>query len=167
MSLSVTEVTVPVYLRLLTGLSRALAKAAEFCAAKKVDPAVLITARLYPDMWSLGNQVNAVCNHAVRGTARLAGIAPPSFDGKDASFADLEARIAWTVAHLKSIDHAALDQGADREIVFPAGGAEQRMSGREYLLAFSLPNLYFHVTTAYDILRHNGVPVAKSDFLAE
>jgi hypothetical protein len=167
MSLSVYDVTVPVYLRLLSGLARSLAKAAEFCAAKKVDPAVLITARLYPDMWSLGHQVNAACNHAVRGTARLAGMTVPSFDGKDASFADLEARIAWTVAHLKSVDRAALDEGADREVVFPSGDRERRMSGKDYLLDFSLPNLYFHFTTAYDILRHNGVPVVKPDFLGE
>jgi hypothetical protein len=167
MSLSVHEVTVPVYLRLLSGLSRSLKKADEFCAAKKVDPAVLITARLYPDMWSLAHQVNAVCNHAVRGTARLAGVPVPSFDGKDASFAELEARIAWAVAHLKSVDEKALNDGGDREIVFPTGDGERRMSGREYLLAFSMPNLYFHTTTAYDILRHNGVPVVKSDFLGE
>jgi hypothetical protein len=167
MSLSVYEVTVPVYLRLLSGLSRTLAKAEEFATAKKIDPAVLITARLYPDMWSFGQQVNTVCNHAVRGTARLAGMAVPSFDGKDASFAELAARVAWTVAHLNSVDRAALNQGADRVIVFPTGDEEHRMSGRDYLLTFSLPNFYFHLTTAYDILRHNGVPVAKADFLAE
>ena len=164
MSLSIYEVTVPVYLRLLAGLSRSLQKAAEFCAAKKVDPAVLITARLFPDMWSLAHQVNAVCNHAVRGTARLAGMTPPSFDGKDASFEDLQARIAFAVAHLKSVDQAALNAGADRTIVFPAGGTEKKMAGKDYLLELSLPNFYFHLTTAYDILRHNGLPLSKDDF---
>ena len=167
MSLSVTEVTVPVYLRLLAGLSATLTKAAAYAEAKKVDPAVLITARLYPDMWSLGNQVNAVCNHAVRGTARLAGVPVPTFDGKDASFEDLQARIAFAVAHLKSVDQAALNEGAERTIVFPAGGTEKKMSGKDYLLELSMPNFYFHLTTAYDILRHNGVPVVKADFLAE
>jgi hypothetical protein len=165
MSLSVHDVTVPVYLRLLAGLSAILTKAAAYAKEKKVEPAVLLTARLFPDMWSLAHQVNAVCNHAVRGTARLAGVTPPSFDGKDASFEDLQARIAWAIAHLKGIDQAALNAGADREIVFPSGGSEKKMSGKDYLLDFSMPNLYFHLATAYDILRHNGLPLTKDDFL--
>lgn len=165
MSLSIYEVTVPVYLQLLAGLSAILDKAAAYAEAKKIEPAVLLTARLYPDMWSLAHQVNAVCNHAVRGTARLAGMDPPAFDGKDASFADLQARIAWAVAHLKGVDQAALNAGGDRTIAFPAAGAEKRMSGKAYLLEYSLPNLYFHLTTAYDILRHNGVHLVKDDFL--
>ena len=165
MSLSIYEVTVPVYLRLLAGLSATLTKAAAYAAEKKVDAAVLLTARLYPNMWPLAHQVNAACNHAVRGPARLAGITPPSFEGKDASFEDLQARIAWTVAQLKSIDEAALNDGGGRTVSFPSGGTEKKMSGKDYLLDFSLPNLYFHLTTAYDILRHNGVSLSKDDFL--
>ena len=167
MSLSAYDVTVPVYLRLFAILVATLDKAAAYAAEKKVAPAVLVNARLYPDMWSVGEQVRASCNHAVRGTARLAGVPIPTFDGKDATFDDLKARVAFTVAHLKGLDRKAFDDADTRTIVFPAGDAERRMSGADYLLAFSLPNFYFHLTTVYDILRHNGVPLVKEDFMGE
>lgn len=165
MSLSAYDVTVPVYRRLLATLTATLDKAAAYAAEKKVDPAVLITARLYPDMWSVAEQVRATCNHAIRGTARLAGVPIPAFEGKDATFADLKARVAFTVAHLDGIDAKAMAEGDTRTIVFPAGDSERRMTGADYLLTFSLPNFYFHLTTVYDILRHNGVPLVKEDFI--
>ena len=161
MPLSAYDATVPVYTRLLTLLTAILDKAAAHAAAKKVDPAVLITARLYPDMWSVAEQVRATCNYVVRGTARLAGVPIPTFDGKDATFDDLKARIAWAMAHIKGLDPKAFVGVEDRTIVFPSGDTERRMSGSDYLLTFSLPNFYFHLTTAYDILRHNGVPLVK------
>ena len=167
MSLSAYDVTVPVYLRLFAILTATLDKAAAYAAEKKVDPAVLVNARLYPDMWSVGEQVRATCNHAVRGTARLAGVPIPTFEGKEATFADLKARIAFTVAHLKGLDPKALADADTRTIIFPAGDKERRMSGSDYLLTFSLPNFYFHLTTVYDILRHNGVPLVKEDFMGE
>ena len=167
MPLSIYQVTVPVYIRLLATLSATLDKAAAHAAAKKVNPAVYLTARLYPDMWSLAQQVNATCNHAVRGTARLADVPIPTFDGKDASFDELKARIAWATAHLQGLDEKALADAVERTIVFPTGDSERRMAGADYLLAFSLPNFYFHLTTAYDILRHNGVPISKGDFTGD
>ena len=167
MPLSMYQATVPVYVRLLAALSSTLDKAAAHAAAKKVDPAVFITARLYPDMWSLAEQVRAATGHMVRGTSRLAGVPIPTFDGKEATFDDLKARIAWTTAHLKGLDEKALADAAEKTIVFPAGDAERRMSGADYLLVFSLPNVYFHLTTAYAILRHNGVPISKDDFTGE
>ena len=167
MPLSMYQATVPVYVRLLAALSSTLDKAAAHAAAKKVDPAVFITARLYPDMWSLAEQVRAATGHMVRGTSRLAGVPIPTFDGKDATFDDLKARIAWTTAHLKGLDEKALADAAEKTIVFPAGDKERRMSGADYLLVFSLPNVYFHLTTAYAILRHNGVPISKDDFTGE
>ena len=165
MPFSVYDATVPVYTRLLTFMATNLDKAAAYATAKKVDPAVLITARLYPDMWSVAEQVRATCSHVVRGTARLAGVPIPTFDGKDASFDDLKARIAWAIAHIKGLDPKAFAGVEDRTIVFPSGDTERRMSGSEYLLTFSLPNFYFHLTTVYDILRHNGVPLVKDDFM--
>ena len=167
MPLSMYQATVPVYVRLLAALSSTLDKAAAHAAAKKVDPAVFITARLYPDMWSLAEQVRAATGHMVRGTSRLAGVPIPTFDGKEATFDDLKARIAWTTAHLKGLDEKALADAAEKTIVFPAGDKERRMSGADYLLVFSLPNVYFHLTTAYAILRHNGVPISKDDFTGE
>jgi hypothetical protein len=167
MPFSIYHATVPVYLRLLAGLTAIIDKTAAHAEAKKIDPAVFLTARLYPDMWPFARQVNATCNHAVRGTARLAGVPIPTFDGKDATFEDLKARIAFTVAHLRGLDEKSLVDAAGKTIVFPAGDTERSMSGPDYLLAFSLPNFYFHLTTAYDILRHNGVPLSKDDFTGE
>ena len=167
MPLSMYQATVPVYVRLLAALSSTLDKAAAHAAAKKVDPAVFVTARLYPDMWSLAEQVRAATGHMVRGTSRLAGVPIPTFDGKEATFDDLKARIVWTTAHLKGLDEKALAEAAEKTIVFPAGDTERRMSGADYLLALSLPNVYFHLTTAYAILRHNGVPISKDDFTGE
>jgi hypothetical protein len=116
-------------------------------------------------MWSVSEQVRAACNHATRGPARLTGTPPPAFDGKDATFEDLKARIAWAIAFAEGIPQSGFDGAEDREIVFPTGDEERRLTGRDYLLGFSMPNFYFHVTTAYDILRHNGVPLEKDDFV--
>jgi hypothetical protein len=163
---TIYQASVPVYVRILTALSETLAKAEADAKARGIEPSILLTARLYPNMWSLAQQVNAACNHATRGPARLTGGSPPSFDGKDASFADLQARIAWAIGFAKSIPESAFDGAENREIVFPVGDAGQRkLSGRDYLLGFSMPNFYFHATTAYDILRHNGVPLEKDDFV--
>jgi len=165
MPLTMYQASVPVYGRLLRNLSGILDKAAAHAAAKKIDPTILIYARLYPTMWSVSEQVRAACNHATRGPARLTGTPPPAFDGKDATFQDLKARIAWAIAFAEGIPQSAFDAAEDREIVFPTGDDERRLTGRDYLLAFSMPNFYFHVTTAYDILRHNGVPLEKDDFV--
>ncbi|HVY19870.1 MAG TPA: DUF1993 domain-containing protein [Bauldia sp.] len=165
MPFSTYDVTVPVYRRLLAALSAILDKAAAYAVEKDVEPEVLITARLYPDMFSLAEQVWATTNHAVRGTGRLAGIPLPTYTGPDDTFADLKARIAWALAHLEPLE-AKQFEGADaKTIVFPAGDQERRMSGSDYLLAFSLPNFYFHLSMAYAILRHNGVPLGKDDFV--
>jgi len=167
MPLTVYDATVTVYLRLLTTLTATLDKAAAYAVAKKVDPAVLITARLYPDMWPVAEQVRATCNYVIRSTSRLAGVPIPTFDGKDATFDDLKARIAWAMAHAKGIDAKALEGAADKTIVFPSGDGERKMSGKDYLLNFTLPNFYFHLSMVYAILRNNGVPIHKEDFVAD
>jgi hypothetical protein len=165
MPFSTYEVTVPVYLGLLARLSEWLDKAAAYAAEKDFDVSVLISARLYPDMYSFDDQVWSVTNHMVRGTARLAGVAIPAFDGPQATIEDLKARVAWAVTHLDGLNAAQFAGADEKTIVFPAGDTERRMSGSDYLLRFSLPNVYFHVSMAYAILRHNGVAVGKDDFM--
>lgn len=163
--LSMYQASVPVYVRILSALSGTLDKAEAHARNQGYDPVVLLAARLYPDMWSLAEQVRAACNHATRGPARLTGTPPPSFEGRDESFGGLRERIAWAIAFAKGLKETAFDGAETRELIFPAGDAERRMSGRDYLLTFSMPNFYFHATTAYDILRHNGVPLEKDDFI--
>ena len=165
MPISMYSVSVPVYARILTQLAATLDKAAAHCEARKIKPEVLIGARLFPDMWSLAEQVRAVCNHATRGPARIAGLPIPQFDGKDESFADLKARISWALAFVDGLAPDQFADAAERTVSFPSGGAEVSMTGERYLLFFSMPNFYFHATAAYAILRHNGVPLHKEDFM--
>jgi uncharacterized protein len=165
MPLSIYDACVPTYLRLMRALSGTLDKAAAHAAERKIEPEILTSARLYPDMWSLAQQVRAVCNHGVRGPARLTGTEPPTFDDDDAGFEGLKRRIAWAIAWVEDMPRSAFDGAEDREIVFPAGDETRTLSGQDYLFAFSMPNLMFHSATAYDILRHNGVPLAKDDFI--
>ncbi len=167
MPLSMFQISVPVYVRILTCLDATLDKAAAQAEAKKIKPEALIVARLFPDMWSLAEQVRATCNHATRGPARISGVPIPEFDGKDATFADLKARVAWAIAFVKSLTPAQFEGTAERQITFPMGKEQRTLTGEQYLLFFSMPNFYFHATTAYDILRHNGVPLTKTDFMGE
>jgi hypothetical protein len=165
MALSLYEFTVPVYFGLLKSLSETLDKASAFAVERKIEPSVFINDRLYHDMWPLHRQVASVCNHAIRGTYRLAGLEVPPLSGGEASFDDLKARIAQATELLRKLDRQQFVDADTREIVFPSGDTQRRMSGRDYLLTFSLPNLYFHLSMAYAILRHNGVPLVKDDFL--
>ncbi len=166
MAFTIHDASMPVYLRQLKALAAIVNKAEAHATEKKIKPEALIRARLYPDMFNFAEQVWASTNHAVRGAARLTGSALPSFEGKDETFADLKARIDWALGFLATLKPEQFDKAEDREVVFPAGGGtERRMSGGQYLQAFSMPNFMFHTTTAYDILRHNGVPLSKGDFI--
>lgn len=165
MSLSIYDVSVPVFVRMLNNLRGILDKAEAHAAAKATAPADLLGLRLHPDMWSLAEQVRAACNFPVRVAARLSGAAVPQFDGKDDSFAALRQRIDFTLKFIESFPRSAIDGTEAKEIVFPTGNVERRMSGRDYLFNFALPNFYFHMTTAYDILRHEGVKLEKPDFI--
>jgi hypothetical protein len=165
MPLSLYQASVPVYVKLLNALSAILDKAAAHAKEAKYEPAALLTAYLFPDMWPLAKQVQMAASFARRGTARLAGLPIPTVNESSASFDDLKAQIAETVAFLQSIDPAAIDAGETRQISFPIGESQLTMKGTEFLQNFTLPNFYFHLTTAYDILRHNGVPLTKQDFL--
>jgi hypothetical protein len=160
------KISVPIYVQFLTALSAVLDKAAAHCEAKKIDPAALLGARLFPDMYPLARQVRAASDHAVNSTARLAGVEPPVLPAAEASFADLKDRLDKAISFVKTFKAAQIDDTEDKaiKITFPSG-ATRDFTGQSLLLGNSLPNFYFHCTTAYDILRHCGVEVGKRDFM--
>ena len=164
--MSMSTASIPVFEIGLNALSALLDKAEAYAEAKSIDPTVLLSARLFPNMFALTRQVQSACDAAKNGGARLAGIDPPSYEDNEKTIAELKARIAKTVAFVKSLDTKNIDESADREITFPLGPSiKGHMRGVDYLNHFVLPNFYFHVTTAYDILRHCGVEIGKRDFL--
>jgi hypothetical protein len=165
MSLSMYQASIPVFIRVLGNLSEILDKAAAYAAAKKIDPAVLINARLAPDMLALARQVQ-IATDGVKGcAARLAGIAIPSFADTETTFPELQARIAKTVDFLNSVRAEQIDGSETRQITIKLRGKDTVFDGQAYLLTYVNPNFYFHVTTAYDILRHNGLEIGKMDYL--
>jgi hypothetical protein len=161
------QVSVPIFLKTLGNLSAILDKAAAFAAEKKVDPAVLLGYRLAPDMLNFTSQVQNAADHAKRATARLAGIEAPPYEDNEASFADLKARIDKTVAFINTLKPAQIDGSEAREITLKTGSGTRVLTGQIYLLHNALPNFFFHVTTAYAILRHCGVPIGKRDFIGQ
>lgn len=168
MTASLHAISVPVYRQMLTALAGILDKAESHFAPKKVADATLLGTRLIPDMFPLARQVQIACDHAKNGPARLAGVEPPKFEDTEASIAELKARIAKVLDYIASFDAAAIDAGAARTVRFPVGGGRQaEMTGADYLVHYSLPNFYFHLTMAYAILRQAGVDVGKRDFLGE
>ena len=166
MTFSMSGASLPVFETGLNALSALLDKAEVFATAKKIEPAVLLRTRLSPDMFDFTRQVQTVTDQARRGSARLAGVEPPSIEDTETTLGDLKARLAKTIAYLKTLDPRAIDASADRDIKFPLGaGTTGQMKGADYLNYFVLPNYYFHLTTAYDILRHCGVEIGKRDFI--
>ena len=167
MSLSMYQASVPVFIRALTNLSAILKKGDAYAQAKKVEPVVLVNARLFPDMFALVRQVQIASDTAKGCAARLAGQEPPSFADQEQTFAELYARLDKTIAFLKTLKPAQIDGSEERAIELKMRDRTLHTKGREYLLERALPNLFFHVTTAYGILRHNGVEIGKKDFLGE
>jgi uncharacterized protein len=165
MSLSLYQSSVPVYERSLNAFLAILDKAEEHALARKFDPTSYLAVKLSPDMWPLARQIQAFCDHAKNGTFRLAGKDPPVKEDKETSVAELRARIHATLDMLKSIDAKAMEGGENREIVIPAGANKLKFDGANYLLHFVMPNFYFHLTTAYDILRSAGVELGKRNFM--
>ncbi len=153
--------------RTLNNLSAILDKAAEHAARRKIDSAVLINYRLYPDMLPFVRQVQIATDHAKGCAARLAGLEPPKYEDREASFPELSARIAKTVAYLESIALELIDGAEERAISVPRHDSTIHLQGMSYLLNFALPNFYFHVTSAYAILRHCGVEIGKQDFIGK
>jgi hypothetical protein len=167
MALSLYQFTVPLFVKTLGNLSTILDKGAAFAEDKKIDPKVLLAYRLAPDMFTLTSQVQNATDHAKRAVARLAGIEAPVYEDKEASFADLKARIDKTLAFLQTVKPAQMEGGDTREIKMKTGGSDRTFTGQVYLLHHALPNFFFHATTAYDILRHCGVNVGKRDFIGQ
>ncbi len=165
MSLSMHAVAVPTFLTTLGALSKILDKAAAHCTARKIDPAALLTMRLYPDMFTFTRQVQLTCDFAKNTIGRLTG-EPPKFPDEEKSFDELKARIAGTIDYVKGFSAADIDATAGKDVTFPIGPQQtMTLKGTDYLIGFALPNFYFHAATAYDILRHAGVELGKRDFL--
>jgi hypothetical protein len=151
---------------MLTCLAALLKKGAAHAEATKVPEDVFLNFRLYPDMFPLSRQVQIACDNACRGAARLSGSQLPSFPDNETTFAQLIERTQKALNYINGVSSDALDARADETITFPIGGGrEMSLHASQFLLTFTLPNVYFHVTTAYNILRHNGVALGKSDFL--
>jgi hypothetical protein len=164
--MSMSNASIPVFEIGLNALSALLDKAEAYAAAKSIDTTVLLNTRLFPDMFTLTQQVQSACDQAKNGCARLAGIIdPPRYEDNEKTIPELKARIARTVAFVKTLDMKQIEESADREITFPLGPNKGHMKGADYLNHFAVPNFYFHVTTAYDILRHCGVDIGKRDFM--
>jgi uncharacterized protein len=166
MSFSMSQASLPAFEIGFNALAAILDKAEAFAAAKKIDPAVLLNTRLAPDMFALTRQIQVATDLAKNGAARLAGVEPPRFEDKETTIAELKARLAKTVAFIKTLDTKAIDGAGDRQITFPLGPTNKgHMKGDDYLNHFVLPNVYFHLTAAYAILRHCGLEIGKQDFL--
>jgi hypothetical protein len=160
------ESSVGVFVQYLGNLSGLLDRAAAHAESRRIDPSILLNARLYPNMYNLTRQVGEANRHATVACALLAGVAPPDFPESEPDIRELKARIATAIGFMKSIPAADINGAADREVVFRfRNGTERKFTGKSLLLTFSIPQFFFHVTTAYDILRHCGVELVKKDFL--
>jgi uncharacterized protein len=165
MTISMYQATVPTCSRALSSLAAILEKAAAYAQARKIDPAVLLNSRLCPDMFPLSRQIFIANDIAGGGAARLADTAVPSFDGTDKSLSELIAQTRETVAFLQGLKPAQFAGSEDRTVTWKTRSSEKSMQGMPYLLTHVLPNVYFHVTTAYDILRQAGLEIGKQDYL--
>jgi hypothetical protein len=165
MKISVPAMSVDIFAHTLGNLSAILEKGAASASARKFDSAVLVNSRLAPDMLPLSKQVQIACDVAKNSIARLAGLEPPRFEDNEKTMEELKARIAKTIDYLKSVAPAALEGSEDRDIKVPAGERTLEFKGLAFLQRWAIPNVFFHVTTAYNILRHNGVEIGKRDYL--
>lgn len=165
MNISMYQVSAPRFVNTLGNLSKILDKAQMHVDAKKLDPATLTDYRLFPDMLPMRSQVQIACDTAKGAVARLAGVEIPVHEDNEKTLADLKARIAKTIAFIQTVAPAQIDGTEDKEIVIKRHDKETRYKGMQFLLGQALPNFYFHVTTAYDILRHNGIEIGKRDYL--
>jgi len=159
------SMSVPVFAKTLGNLSAILDKAAAHAEAKKIDPAVLLAARLYPDMFSLTKQIQVACDFAKGTVARLAGEEPPKYDDNETTIEALKARIARTVDYVQGFQAARFAGAEERDVQMKIRDQTLSFKGLPYLAHMALPNFFFHATTAYDILRHNGVELGKRDFI--
>jgi hypothetical protein len=164
--ITIQAVTVDVFAHQLGSLSALLEKGLAHATARKFDPSVLVNARLAPDMFPLSRQVQIACDGAKNGVARLAGLEPPRFEDNEKTIEELRARIARTIDYLKGVPGSAFEGAEDRAIRVPAGPDKfLDFKGLDFIQRWVLPNVFFHITTAYAILRHNGVEIGKRDYL--
>lgn len=166
MSQVMYQASVPVFTQMLGGLADVLAKAEAHATARNIDAGVFLQGRLSPDMFPLLRQVQVACDFAKSVSARLADVDVPAFDDAEQSFADLQARVAKTLAFVQGLTEAQFAGAGERVIVLRPGTPKERsMNGQHYLLHYGLPQFFFHVTTAYAILRHQGVELGKKDYM--
>lgn len=166
MTMSMYAASVPVFQHMLRNLSHILDKGEASAQARKFDASVLLNARLAPDMLPFTRQILIACDAAKNGVARISGVEAPKFDDSEATFGELKLRIQKTLDYLASVPAGAMDGTEDKEITFPVGRESSRtMKAQAYLTTWALPNFFFHVTTAYALLRHNGVDLGKTDYL--
>ena len=165
MTISMYSASVPTFQHMLRNLSHILDKAAANAEVRKFDPAVLMTSRLAPDMLPFTRQVLIACDAAKNGVARISGVEAPKFDDTETTIPELKARIQKTLDYLATIKPENMDGTEDKDITFPVGKDTRTMKGQAYLLTWVLPNMFFHITTTYAMLRHNGVDLGKRDYL--
>jgi len=165
MSISMYQASVPRFVNILGNLSNILDKAQAFVDAKKLDATTLTNYRLFPDMLPMAKQVQIACDTAKGVVARLSGVEAPVYEDNEQTLADLKARIAKTIAFIKTMTPAQIDGTEDKAIVTKRGDKETHYKGMQFLLGHAVPNFYFHVTTTYNILRHNGIEIGKRDYL--
>ena len=165
MSISMFQASAPRFANTLQNLVAILDKAAAHAEARKIDPLALTSFRLYPDMFPLSRQVQIACDTAKGAVARLAGVEIPKHEDTETTFEELKARIARTLDFIGTAKASQIDGSEDKDIVLKLQGRDVPFKGMQYLLGFAWPNFYFHCTTAYAILRHNGVEVGKRDFI--
>lgn len=165
MTMSLYGASVPVFRQILGSLATILSKAEAHADLKKLDPNALLQARLFPDMLPLLRQVQLATDFAKGAAARLGGVEVPRYEDVETDFAGLQARLEKTLAFLDTVAREAIDAGGERDIVIGTGENQRRFKGAVYLVHYALPNFYFHATTAYDLLRHNGLEIGKRDFI--
>ena len=166
MSHSLYAASVPVFRQLLGSLAAVLEKAEAHAQERRIEPEALLQARLYPDMFPLARQVQIATDFAKGASARLAGVEPPRYEDGERTFAELQQRISKTLGFIDGLKEADVEAGATRAITHGSGERARHFDdGARYLTHFALPQFFFHVTTAYAILRHNGVPIGKKDFI--
>jgi len=165
MKISMQALSIDIFTYTLGNLSAILEKGVAHATDKKFDSNVLVASRLAPDRLPLARQVQISCDLAKNSVARLAGVEPPRFEDNEKTIEDLRARIAKTIDYLKSIPAGALEASEEREIKVPAGERTLEFKGLPFLQRWAIPNVFFHITTAYNILRHNGVEIGKRDYL--
>ena len=165
MTFSMYSASVPVFKQILTSLAAIIDKAEAHAAEKKIEPAVLLQSRLYPDMFPFLRQVQIAADFAKGCAARLGGVEVPKYDDSEQTFGELKERIAKTLAFIDSVPQDGIEASAQRDITTGSGANVREFKGQVYLVHYALPHFYFHATTAYDILRHNGVVIGKKDFV--